>query len=611
MPDRLPQAVEAACQAVGNDPTRMLDICLALQAQLGCVSREAMQLIAAQTGCRRVDVERVVSFYAFLSPEPRGEIVIRLSNDLPDLMHGARAVAAAMEDELGIAMGETTPDGRFTLVWTPCIGLSDQAPAALVNSVPVTELTPDKARAMLRELREHRDPRQLVKTFGDGKNASPLIAAMVRNNLRQAGPVLFAGDLDHEAALTRTLSMIPERVIEEVKASKLRGRGGAGFPTGVKWYFARQAERRRKFVICNADEGEPGTFKDRLLLTERIDMMLTGMTIAAYAVGAREGIVYLRQEYAYLQPWVKEALARRREAGLLGEAVAGKDGFDFDIRIQMGAGAYICGEETALISSCEGRPGNPSTRPPFPAQRGYLGYPTAVNNVETYCKVAWILQHGAAAFAAIGTAESAGTKLLSVSGDCTRPGVYELPFGVSLAELLEQVGGKWAKAVLVGGPSGRMVAARDFGRRIAFEDLATGGSIMIFGPHRDLLEAVLAFSEFFEEETCGYCTPCRVGCTLIRERVARIVAGRGEPADLDYLRALGAQMRQASRCGLGVSAANPVLSTLEAFPEVFAAAVRTDPDGFRPAFDLERALAPSESLVGRRSVHAAPSLPTT
>ena len=610
MPDRLQQAVDTACQAVGNDPHRMLDICNAVQAQLGCVDSEAMDRIADQTGSRRVDVERVVSFYAFLSAEQMGNIVIRLSNDVPDLMKGAKEVAAALEDELGIAMGQTTPDGMFSLAWTPCIGLSDQAPAALVGGVPVTELTPAKAREMVRALREHHDPRRLVKQFGDGNNATPLIASMVHNNLREAGPVVMAG-IDDEAVLTRTISMIPERVIEEVKGANLRGRGGAGFPTGVKWHFTRMAHRTRKFIICNADEGEPGTFKDRLILTERPDMLFCGMAVAAYAVGAKEGILYLRQEYAYLQPWLEEVLAQRRAAGWLGEGIAGKKGFDFDIRIQMGAGAYVCGEETALISSCEGLPGNPTTRPPFPAQRGYLGFPTAVNNVETLAKAAWIMQHGPKAFAAIGTPDSAGTKLLSISGDCTRPGVYELPFGVTVAELLEKAGGKWAKAVLVGGPSGTMIAPKDYGRKIAFEDLATGGSIMIFGPHREIMDVVVAFSRFFEEETCGYCTPCRVGCTLVRQTVEKIADGHGEPADLDYLRVLSAQMKQASRCGLGITASHPVITAIEAFPELFKSIVKTDPDRFEPDFSLEQAVALSESIVGRKSVHTELAHPTT
>ena len=610
MLDRLPQAVEAACQAVGNDPHRMLDICNAIQAELGCVPGEAMDRIASQTGCRRVDIERVVTFYAFFSVEPKGRIVIRLSNDVPDLMKGAREVAAALEQALGIEMGQTTEDGLFTLEWTPCIGLSDQAPAALVGSVPVTELTPDKARAMVASLREHQDPAKLVDELGDGNNALPIVGAMVRNNLIEAGPVVMAG-VDDEAVLGNTLSMIPERVIEEIKAANLRGRGGAGFPTGVKWHFTRMAHRPRKFIICNADEGEPGTFKDRLILTERPDMLFCGMTVAAYAVGAQKGLLYLRQEYAYLRPWLEEVLATRREAGLLGESIAGKEDFDFDIRIQMGAGAYVCGEETALISSCEGLPGNPTTRPPFPAQRGYLGFPTAVNNVETLAKAAWIMQHGPKAFADIGTDDSAGTKLLSVSGDCTSPGVYELPFGLSVKELLEKAGGKWAKAVLVGGPSGTLISAEDFDRRIAFEDLATGGSIMVFGPHRDILQVVLAFSRFFEEETCGYCTPCRVGCTLIRQTVEKIVDGHGEPADLDYLRSLSTQMKQASRCGLGITASHPVVTAMEAFPELFAEIVQPDPNRFEPDFSLAEAVALSESLVGRKSVHAGLEHPRT
>ena len=251
--------------------------------------------------------------------------------------------------------------------------------------------------------------------------------------------------------------MRPAEVIRSVKTSRLRGRGGAGFPCGLKWEFTRGAEGERKFVLCNADEGEPGTFKDRVLLTERPDRVFAGMTIAGYAIGAEQGILYLRVEYAYLRPFLEDVLLKRRTDGLLGHSVCGKGGFNFDIRIQMGAGAYICGEETSLISSCEGMRGDPKTRPPFPAQKGYLGCPTVVNNVETLCCVTKILEEGPATFSAFGTEQSSGTKLLSISGDCRRPGVYELPFGVTLRQVLKLAGADDAIAVQISGPSGQSV----------------------------------------------------------------------------------------------------------------------------------------------------------
>ncbi|MEZ6318188.1 MAG: NADH-ubiquinone oxidoreductase-F iron-sulfur binding region domain-containing protein [Phycisphaerales bacterium] len=359
-----------------------------------------------------------------------------------------------------------------------------------------------------------------------------------------------------------------------------------------------------KVVICNADEGEPGTFKDRVLLTEYPDRVFAGMTIAGYAVGAHEGILYLRGEYAYLVPFLQDVLEKRRADGLLGEDVGGRGRFAFDIRIQVGAGAYVCGEETALISSCEGREGTPKTRPPFPVQKGYMGVPTVVNNVETLACVTKILEVGAASFCEHGTAQSTGTKLLSIAGDCSRPGVYEVPLGITLGAVMELCGGQTAAAVQVGGPSGQLVGPEAFARKICFDDLSTGGALMVFGPQRDILSIVSAFMEFFAEESCGYCAPCRIGTVLMKERIDRIRAGRGEPNDLVELEELCKTVKTMSRCGLGQTAPNPILTSLANFQATYRALVHEDARGRRRSFDLEKAVRESERLTGRASVHA-------
>jgi len=404
------------------------------------------------------------------------------------------------------------------------------------------------------------------------------------------------------SGLKKALALSPAEVIRDIKTSRLRGRGGAGFPTGMKWDFTRQAEGDRRFIICNADEGEPGTFKDRVLMTECPDLIFEGMTIAGYAVGADLGIMYLRAEYHYLRAFLEDALAQRRAAGLLGKAVGGKAGFDFDIRIQMGAGAYVCGEETALISSCEGRRGDPKNRPPFPAQEGYLRRPTVVNNVETFCCVARVLEQGAGWFAQLGSKGTSGTKLLSVSGDCKRPGIYEVPFGTSLTELLALADAEDVAAVQVGGPSGQLVGPADFKRTICYDDLATGGSIMIFNSTRDVLKIAREFVEFFCEESCGYCTPCRVGNELLKERLDAIIAGRGEPTDLAYLEEIGAVMKLASRCGLGQTSANPVLTTIKNFRPAYDARLRAPTHGEQRRFDFAAAVAGAERIAGHASV---------
>jgi [NiFe] hydrogenase diaphorase moiety large subunit len=598
--------VAEICESFGNDGSRMMDIVLAVQDQCGCVDSVAMDLIAARTDTARVDVESVVSFYTFTASQPKGKVVIRLCSDVPDLMAGALDVASGLEEELGIRFGETTPDGRFSLEWTSCIGMSDQAPAALVNGHVMPRLGPGTARRGVKILREREDLEDLrdilIRDYGDGNNSHNLVRAAVRNNIRLPGEVIF-GKMQQCEGLGKALAMSPAEVIREIKTARLRGRGGAGFPTGMKWEFTRAAGGDPRFIICNADEGEPGTFKDRVILTERSDLLFEGMTIAGYAIGARQGLVYLRAEYAYLKDLLEHILQARRDGGLLGTNVCGKKGFDFDIRIQLGAGAYICGEETALISSCEGLRGDPKNRPPFPAQHGYLDQPTSVNNVETLCCVARILEMGSGWFASMGSAGSTGTKLLSISGDCTRRGIYEVPFGTPLREVFDLCGASDPIAVQMGGPSGQMIGPEDFDRTLCFDDLATGGSLMIFNQSRNLLEIASQFMEFFIDESCGYCTPCRVGNVLLKERLDTILAGRGEASDLTYLEELGNTVKTTSRCGLGQTSAHPVLSTLKNFRQLYEQLLREPLEGRNQGFDIHSALTEAQNLTGRDSVH--------
>ena len=592
--------VKEICAQFENKKTRMMDIVRAVQEQFGCVSDEAIDLISQALLCPRVEVESTVSFYAFLSKTPKGEIVIRLCNDIIDRFNGSEMVAQTLSQELGISFGETTPDGKITLEYAPCIGMCDQSPAALVNNVVVTDLSSDKVRSMIKVLKETDDPQQLVSRLGDGNNAHPLINAMVRNNIQKKGEVVFAfGDFKPNDGLKKALAMSPVEVINEIKTARLRGRGGAGFPTGMKWEFTRSANGDEKHIICNADEGEPGTFKDRVILTELADRVFEGMTIAGYAIGAEEGILYLRGEYAYLQPFLLDILEQRRKNNLLGSSIMSKTGFDFDIRIQMGAGSYVCGEESALISSCEGLRGDPKTRPPFPAQKGYLQYPTSVNNVETFCCVVSILGQGAGWFAKLGSKGSAGTKLLSVSGDCQSPGVYEVPFGITVRSFLQTIGATNAKAVQIGGPSGQMISEHDFDRSICYDDLATGGAVMVFGPQRNILEIVDYFMEFFIEESCGHCTPCRVGNVLLKQSLRNIITGKGEPDDLDQMKQLGETVKAASRCGLGQTAPNPILTTLKNFRSAYEVLVKETKDGMQPTFDLQAETFEAKAIIGR------------
>lgn len=378
------------------------------------------------------------------------------------------------------------------------------------------------------------------------------------------GPLTFTkvtADDGLKSALKETRAV----VIRRISDSGLKGRGGAGFPTGVKWNLAAAAKADEKFVVCNADEGEPGTFKDRVIMTDFADLVFEGMTIAGYAIGAKTGIVYLRAEYTYLRSHLEETLKQRRKQNLLGDGILGKDDFSYDIEIRMGAGAYVCGEETALIESLEGHRGEPRNRPPFPVDTGFQGRPTIVNNVETLAWAACIMSKGAEWFKEFGTAKSSGLKLFSVSGDCERPGVYEFPLGISIAELLQEVGGEGAKAVQIGGASGHCVPAQQFDRHIAFEDVSTGGAVIVFDQSRDMLAVARNFMEFFCEESCGQCTPCRGGCPVLLEGLERMERGVCSAAYLRELRSLGETMQLASKCGLGQSAPNAFMSITEHF----------------------------------------------
>lgn len=590
------------CAKFGNDKHRLMDILLAVEAQAGCVDAAALDDIAKALSMKRVEVESTATFYAFFSREPRGRFVIRLCNDIIDRLAGMDRVATALRGELGINFGETTADGLFSLELTPCIGMCDQAPAMLVGDRVVTRVSTDMVREIVQTLRATKNVDQLKYVLGDGNNGHPLVRSMVVNNLRERGAVVFAPYVP-AVALQRALSEQPVELIKIIKASRLRGRGGAGFPTGMKWEFTRAAAGERKFIVCNADEGEPGTFKDRVILTEAAGLMFEGMTIAGYAVGACEGILYLRGEYAYLLPFLEDILAKRRASGLLGRDVLGKSGFKFDVRIQLGAGAYVCGEETALLSSCEGRAGDPKTRPPFPAQKGYLGMPTVVNNAETFCAATRIIENGPGWFTSLGTPASAGTKVFSISGDCRVPGVYELPFGITVAQLLAKVGATDTAAVQVGGAAGRMIGPAEFHRKLCYDELATGGSIMVFSSQRDVLSIAHAFMEFFVHESCGYCTPCRVGTRLLRERLGRFLDGRAQLLDVAYLQKTGETMKIASRCGLGQTAANPVLSTIRAFRGEYERRVKGDSRMLLPSFDAAGAVATAAAIAGRPSEH--------
>ena len=581
-----------------KDKTRLMDILIDIQSEFGFISEETVAQIAKELHMSEVDVEQTISFYHFFSQKPTGKYSIYLNNSAVAHMMGRDQVAATFESEAGIKFGEVTPDGIIGLFDTSCIGMNDQEPAAIINNRVFTKLTPFRVKEIIRDIKEGKKVEEMhTANFGDGANRDDLVRSVVTNNIRKIGPIL---DTDYKVgeAIKEIIKMTPEEVIAEVKLSNIRGRGGAGFPTGLKWEFCRNAEGKKKYIFCNADEGEPGTFKDRVVLTELPRLLFEGMVIAGYAVGAEEGILYIRYEYKYLEQYLEDILKAAREKNYLGKNIMGKKGFDFDIRIQFGAGAYVCGEESALIESAEGKRGEPRDRPPFPVEKGYLDMPTVVNNVETLCAVVKVILNGGDWYKSYGTSESTGTKLLSISGDCMHPGVYEVAWGFSVNDILEMVGAHDVQAVQVGGPSGSLIAPEEFNRILGYEDLATGGSLIIFNSSRDLLsDVVLNFTEFFIEESCGSCSTCRIVPTILKEKLEKILNARGVEQDIKDIEEWG-QIVKVSRCGLGQTAANPILTSLKNFRQLYEEKIQKSKE-YDTGFDLIDAVKEACEATGR------------
>jgi len=590
-PSGVADCVDAAVAYWGSDSTRLLQVLREVQERYNHVPPAALEHVARRLCVPISRVRGVAAFYDFLATEPLGLYHVLFSDDVVDRMHGSAALLDRMCHRLWVEPGKPSEDGLVCVERASFLGFCDQAPSLLVNQRPITRL--DEARVDL--VCECILARRPLAEW-------PAELFVVEETVRRAGPLL--GDtLVPGAALRAALERCvasptgTQAVLEEIKRANLLGRGGAGYTTGLKWESCRRQSTTPRVVVCNADEGEPGTFKDRLLLTRYADLVFEGMTVAALGIEAKLGFLYLRGEYRYLLDGLRETLDCRRRAGLLGPSICGRDGFDFDIEIHVGAGSYVCGEASALVESLEGNRGIPRNRPPRLAEKGYLGLPTIVNNVETYCAAAQILEHGVERFRALGTAKSSGTKLLSVSGDCARPGIYEYPFGVTVREVLADCGAGRTIAVQCGGPSGRCLDQDEFDRRIAFEDIETGGALIVFDDGRDMFEVARHFSHFFADESCGFCTPCRVGTSLLARLMDKISDGRGSEHDLQTIEQLARLLHGASHCGLGESAGKPLLDTLQRFRPTYAR--RLVAHGVEPAFDLDGALARARRVTGR------------
>jgi [NiFe] hydrogenase diaphorase moiety large subunit len=562
--------------------TPLLMILREVQAQYRYIPEQSVPIIADFLAIPRTQVTAVIEFYSFLSATPRGRYDIWLSDSITDLMLGKSALADYFCQKLNTPLGTVRADGVVSIANTSCTGLCDQGPAALVNGYAIAHLTEQRIDRIVTAIEKN-----IPVTDWD----ADLLA--VADNIEKAG-LLLNSKLTHGAALNAAQQRGLDATLEELKLSGLRGRGGAGFGTAMKWQFCRASQADQRYVVCNADEGEPGTFKDRVLLNSYAHDLIEGMTLCGAIIGSTQGFIYLRAEYLHLYDKLNAVLAERRTAGLLGA--------DFDVEIRLGLGAYICGEESALIESLEGKMGIPRNRPPFPVVSGYLNKPTVVNNVETFVAAAHIALNGGAWFAAHGTEKSKGTKILSISGDCKKAGIYEYPFGTTIAQVLKDCGADDVLGVQIGGPSGTFISNKEFDRVLGFEDLGTGGSFIVFNNSRSIFDIVQNFTHFFAHESCGFCTPCRVGTSLLKNQYDKICTGHGSTGDVRELQEIATLIKATSHCGLGQTAAQPILTTLERYPELYNNKLKQI--SFEPGFDLDGSLEIARQLSGRTDSNA-------
>ena len=551
----------------------LLPVLHAVQDRAGWVSRGALEYACRRLSIPPADAYGVASFYARFALEERPPLAVHVCDDIACKCAGADALCDALEKGFGPA---GAPDAAGSAAWyrSPCLGLCDRAPAALIEragkhhaEARVAPATYESLSAILggewpdSETSMHLPPRKesrLLRRIGVADPES------IESYLQAAG----------YTALRRAIELGPESVIREVTDAKLLGRGGAAFPTGRKWDAVAKAPARPHYMVCNADESEPGTFKDRVLMESDPFAVVEGMTIAALATGCEQGYLYVRTEYPLARERIENAIEEARAKGFLGADVAGS-GMAFDIEVRRGAGAYICGEETALFNSIEGKRGEPRNKPPFPVAVGLFGKPTLVNNVETLANVLEILKHGSGEFATVGTPESAGTRLFCVSGHVRSPGLYEVPMGTPLRELMQLAGGlregRTLRAVLLGGAAGSFVTESQLDVPLSFEGThAIGatlgsGAVIVFDDTADLEQVLLRIARFFRDESCGQCVPCRVGTVRQEEALKRILSERNQSLremDIALLSDIARVMRDASICGLGQTAASAIGSAL-------------------------------------------------
>lgn len=517
------------------------------------------------------DVYGVIEFFSLFYRQPVGKHIIRVCTDPVCCMANSEGVIAAISKELGVEIGGTTADGKYTLEPSSCLGMCEHAPSMLVDETAIAQADPTQAMYLIDGIGKR--PHGII-----GGDLHLLTANCGKGRPTTLQEYLLSGGY---GGLRAALKKQPQEIIQEVKASGLVGRGGAAFPTGVKWEGTANAQSDTKYVICNADESEPGTFKDRVLLEEDPHLVLEGTIIAGVAIGASKGYIYVRGEYPYAARVIATAIEEARRGNILGQNILGSD-FDFDLELRLGGGAYICGEETALFESIEGKRGFPRLKPPFPTTHGLFGQPTVINNVETLSNIPYIVEHGASEYRQIGTEKSPGSKLFCLSGDVQKPGLYEVPFGATLHHLIYDLAGglrpgRSLQTILLGGAAGAFTTGENLDVRMTFEDLKAAGLplgsgvVLVLDDTIPLQHFLKTLARFFAHESCGKCYPCQMGTQRQYEILQRLSDGTFLPGDMERLQDVGWTMSDASLCGLGQTAATAVLSAIQLWPGLFKA----------------------------------------
>jgi NADH-quinone oxidoreductase subunit F len=576
----------------------MLPLLWLVQQNMGYISTDAEAWVGRMLGVAVSHVREVVSFYNMFRTLPTGRRELRVCTSLGCVLRGAKGVLEQIEEELQIKAGETTPGQEVTLTEVECLCACEMAPMAQLDERFVGPLEGETIGALIRDaFRESEKPESTPEPEPYICSNGPVLSTRFQD---PAGTWFdtYRNDGGYRAASKVLTSMTPEQVIDEVSKARLRGLGGAGFPTGKKWTFIPKQSTKPRYLVVNADEGEPGTFKDRYILERDPHALLEGILIAAYAIGSRKAYVYIRGEYFRPARRLQHAVDEAYRHGWLGKNIQGT-GFDLDVVIHRGAGAYICGEETALLTSLEGGKGFPRIKPPFPAVSGLFACPTIVNNVETLACVPFILREGAGRFAALGPEAQGGTRLFCVSGHVVRPGVYEESVGITLRDLIERAGGvrngNRLKAVIPGGISAKILRAEeidvamDFNSLMAAGSMAGSGGVIVMDETTCMVEALHSAVRFFADESCGQCSPCREGTGWVHRIMRRITEGRGRLQDLDDLLAIAGGMEGKTICVFADAAAWPIQSYIAKFRDEFETYIRAG----RKAGNLQAVACPS------------------